>query len=129
MTGRPVTLFRPTYGMVGIPAFLAARLSGMEVVIWTAWARDWFDAPAQQIADRALGALHPGAIVLLHDTTDDAQAQQAGPPPAFSRADVTHRILTGARARGYSSVTTGDLLRSYPAVRAVTVARPRWLRR
>jgi peptidoglycan/xylan/chitin deacetylase (PgdA/CDA1 family) len=125
ITGRPVTLFRPTYGAIRTAAFAGARLSGMEVVIWTAWARDWFDAPAQEVADRAVNALHPGAIVLLHDTTDDAQAQEAGPQPTFSRGDVTHRVLTGALAAGYTSLTVGELLRRYPAVRAVTVQRPR----
>ncbi|HEX2806793.1 MAG TPA: polysaccharide deacetylase family protein, partial [Kineosporiaceae bacterium] len=125
ITGRPVTLFRPTYGAIGMTAFIGARLAGLEVVIWTAWARDWFDAPAQEVADRAVNALHPGAIVLLHDTTDDAQAQESGPPPTFSRGDVTQRILAGAHADGYSSLTTGELLRRYPSVRAVTVQRPR----
>jgi peptidoglycan/xylan/chitin deacetylase (PgdA/CDA1 family) len=125
ITGRPVTLFRPTYGAIGMTAFIGARLCGLQVVIWTAWARDWFDAPAQEVADRAVNALHPGAIVLLHDTTDDAQAQEAGPTPTFSRGDVTRRILTGARAAGYSSITTSELLRRYPSVRAVTVQRPR----
>jgi peptidoglycan/xylan/chitin deacetylase (PgdA/CDA1 family) len=127
--GRPVTLFRPTYGAIGMTAFIGARLSGLQVVIWTAWARDWFDAPVQEVADRAVNALHPGAIVLLHDTTDDAQAQDSGPSPTFSRGEVTERILVGARAAGYSSVTTSELLRRYPPVRAVTVQRPRLPRR
>ena len=125
ITGRPVTLYRPTYGAIGMAAMLACRLSGLEVVIWTAWARDWFDAPPQVVADRAINALHPGAVVLLHDTTDDAQAQEQGPSPTFSRADVTRRILAGVEAAGYRSITTGDLLRRYPAVRALTVQRPR----
>jgi peptidoglycan/xylan/chitin deacetylase (PgdA/CDA1 family) len=125
ITGRPVTLYRPTYGAVGLTAFLGTRLAGMDVVIWTAWARDWFDAPAQELADRAVSALHPGAVVLLHDTTDDAQAQEAGPRPTFSRAEVTRLILAGAHDAGFASVTTGELLRRFPAVRALTVQRPR----
>jgi peptidoglycan/xylan/chitin deacetylase (PgdA/CDA1 family) len=125
ITGRPVRYYRPTYGAVGVTAFAGSRLLGMEVVIWSAWARDWFDAPAQEVADRVIGALHAGAIVLLHDATDDAQALEAGPVPTFSRGDVTRRILDGMADRGYASVTTGDLLRLYPAVRSVTVQRPR----
>jgi peptidoglycan-N-acetylglucosamine deacetylase len=133
ITGRPVRLYRPTYGDVGMTAFAGARLLGLEIVIWSAWARDWFDAPPQEIADRAVGALHPGAILLLHDSPDgnpdDNPAGDAtgrpGAPPAFSRADVTRRILDGMCGGGFTSVTVGDLLRRYPAVRSLTVRRPR----
>src|SRR4051794_10669795 len=124
ITGRPITLYRPTYGAIGLAALLGARVSGMDVVIWTAWARDWFDAPAAEVAERVVGALHPGAIVLLHDATDDAQAIGSGPPPTFSRGEVTRLILTGLKEHGYTSITTGDLLHRYPAARALTAARP-----
>jgi peptidoglycan/xylan/chitin deacetylase (PgdA/CDA1 family) len=125
VTGGPVRFFRPTYGALGMTAFTAARLLGLEVVIWSAWARDWADAPPQQVADRAVGAMHPGAILLLHDSTHDAQARAAGALPTFSRADVTRRILDGMQGRGYSACTVGELLRRYPTVRSVTVQRPR----
>ena len=125
VTGRPVEFYRPTYGAVGVTAFTTSRALGMEVVIWSAWARDWIQAPAEEIAARALGALHPGAIVLLHDRTDDAEAQASGTLPTFSRADVTRRILTGMQAEGYTSVPVGELVRRHPAVRSVTIERPR----
>ena len=125
ITGRPVTLYRPTYGAIGLTALLGSRLAGMEVVIWTAWARDWFDAPVAELADRAVHALHPGAIVLLHDTTDDEEARAAGPLPTFARADVARRVLAGMAAGGLVSVPVGDLLARYPAVRAVTAELPR----
>jgi peptidoglycan/xylan/chitin deacetylase (PgdA/CDA1 family) len=125
ITGRPVRLYRPTYGALALGPLLAVRALGLEVVIWTVWARDWFDAPAAEVAQRAVAGLHPGAVVLLHDTTDDAQALEAGPAPTFSRAEVTRLVLDGMRAGGYSSVPTGELLRRYPAVRSLTARRPR----
>jgi peptidoglycan/xylan/chitin deacetylase (PgdA/CDA1 family) len=125
ITGRPIRLYRPTYGALGVFTLLAARSLGLEVVIWTAWARDWSDAPAAELAGRVIGALHPGAIVLLHDTTNDAQALEDGPAPRFSRGEVTRLILAGMADAGYTSITTGDLLRRYPAVRSVTAQRPR----
>ena len=128
ITRRPIRYYRPTYGAVGIPALLGARLLGMDVVIWSAWARDWIDAPPQEIADRAIRALHPGAILLLHDTTDPAQSSaglaDAPPRPTFSRADVARRVLEGADDAGFRTMPVGELLRSYPAVRALTVQRP-----
>jgi peptidoglycan/xylan/chitin deacetylase (PgdA/CDA1 family) len=124
ITHRPVTLFRPTYGLIPLLPLLGVRLAGMDVVIWTAWARDWTDAPADELAGRVVKALHPGAIVLLHDATDDAQALDAGPRPAFSRAEVTGLVLDGMSEAGYASAPVGELLRRYPAVRALTVERP-----
>lgn len=125
ITGRPARYYRPTYGAISPTALVAARLLGMEVMIWSAWARDWSDAPASEVAGRAVNALHPGAVVLLHDTTDDAQAQESGPSPTFSRADVARQILDGAEAAGYLVLPAGELFGRYPAVRAVTVVRPR----
>lgn len=123
--GRPVRFYRPTYGAIGISAFIASRVLGMEVMIWSAWARDWCEGSAQEVADRAVTALHPGAIVLLHDTTDDSQALDAAPRPTFSRAEVARGILEGAQAAGYDVLGARELLRRYPAVRSVTVQRPR----
>jgi peptidoglycan/xylan/chitin deacetylase (PgdA/CDA1 family) len=128
ITRRPIRYYRPTYGAVGIPALIGARLLGMDVVIWSAWARDWLDAPPQQIADRAIRALHPGAILLLHDTTDPAQSSaeltDSLARPTFSRADVARRVLDGADEAGFRTMPVGELLRAYPAVRTLTVQRP-----
>ncbi len=124
VTGRRVRLFRPTYGAQGLLQFAATRRLGMDVVIWTAWARDWADGSAAEVAGRAVGALHPGAIVLLHDTTDDTREEEL-PRPTFSREEVTELILGGARDRGFAVLPAGDLLTRYPAVRAVTTQRPR----
>jgi len=124
VTGRPIRYYRPTYGAVNLTAFVGARLLGMDVVIWSAWAQDWFDAPPQEVADRAVGALHPGAILLMHDVTDQAQSTDSRPRPTFSRADVARRVLDGAAAAGFQVLPAGELLHRYPPVRALTVQRP-----
>jgi len=125
VTGRQVRYYRPTYGAVGLAAFAGVRALGMEIVIWSAWGQDWFDAPAAEVADRAVTALHPGAILLMHDTTDEPMSTDAGPRPTFSRAEVATRLLDGAQAAGYRFLTVADLLARYPAVRSLTVQRPR----
>jgi peptidoglycan/xylan/chitin deacetylase (PgdA/CDA1 family) len=123
VTGQRVRLYRPTYGAQGLAQFLTARLLGMEVVYWTAWALDWIDDSAAEVAQRALAARHPGAILLLHDTTED-MTDEDQPRPTFSRAAVTAAILDGLAADGYRAVPAGDLLARYPVVRAVTTQRP-----
>jgi peptidoglycan/xylan/chitin deacetylase (PgdA/CDA1 family) len=126
VTDRPVRFYRPTYGAIKLSAFVGARLLGMEIMIWSAWARDWIDAPAVEVAGRAVGALHPGAILLLHDTTDDEGAMEKGLTPTFSRAEVARCLLDGAGAAGYRPLLARDLLLRYPAVRSITVQRARF---
>jgi peptidoglycan/xylan/chitin deacetylase (PgdA/CDA1 family) len=123
VTGRPVRMYRPTYGALGLAQFTAARRLGMEVVFWTAWAQDWVDDTVEAVAARAVGARHPGAILLLHDTTEDT-ADDDLPLPTFSRGAVTAAILDGLAEDGYRAVPAGELLAGYPVVRAVTTQRP-----
>jgi peptidoglycan/xylan/chitin deacetylase (PgdA/CDA1 family) len=131
VTGRPVRLYRPTYGAQGMAQFLTARALGMDVVYWTAWARDWLEDTAEAVAGRAVRARHPGAIVLLHDVTEDTMdGGGAGAPPTFSRGAVTAAVLAGLLDDGYEILPAGELMARYPIVRAVTMQRPwRGLRR
>lgn len=118
--GRRVTLFRPTYGAQTVGQFLASRALGLDVVVWSAWARDWDGSAAEVIAERALGALHHGGIVLLHDASGDGVG--AGDPTTgagLDRGEATRLMLSGMAERGYSSRTVGELLARYPAVRTV----------
>ncbi len=124
ITGRPPALYRPAYGALGVAQHLAARRLGMDVVLWSAWARDWLDDPAETVADRALGARHPGAILLLHEATDDAEALAHGTVPRFDRGEVTARVLDGLAADGYTVLPVGALLARCRALRVVAVRRP-----
>ncbi len=124
VTGQRVSMYRPTYGAQGLAQFVTARLLGMEVVYWTAWAQDWLDDDARTVADRAVLARHPGAILLLHDTTEDGEAMREGPLPSFDRAEVTARVVDELRVDGYELVPAGELIGRYPLVRSVTTQRP-----
>jgi peptidoglycan/xylan/chitin deacetylase (PgdA/CDA1 family) len=116
--GRPVTLYRPAYGAQGLAQAVGTRAAGLEVVLWTAWARDWEAGTAADVARRALGAVHPGAFVLLHDSTGDLEST-VGPPPAFDRGEVSRLLLAGLRDAGYATAPVSSLLATYPGVRTV----------
>lgn len=123
VAGQPVRLYRPTYGAQGVLQFLSARALGMDVVYWTAWARDWVDDEGVAVAQRALSARHRGGILLLHDTTQDTEGQALA-LPTFSRGEVTQRVLDGLLDDGFAIVPAGRLLEQHPTVRAVTTQRP-----
>lgn len=62
--------FRPPYGQVSGPTMTAARARGVELVLWSAWGREWTAPHATAVARRVTAALAPGAIVLLHDSDE-----------------------------------------------------------
>lgn len=69
MTGRPVEWFRPPYGAVSASTLVAARCSGLRLVLWTTWGLDWRgDATGATVAANVRRTFVPGATVLLHDS-------------------------------------------------------------
>ena len=119
--GRPVRLFRPAYGAQSVVQYAGTRMLGMQVVIWSGWCRDWEGGDAPAAARRALGAVHPGAFLLLHDRHGDRDP--ALPPDPLDRGEVTRRLLDGLAAAGYRTATAGDLLARHPAIRSVWAER------
>ena len=121
--GRPVTLYRPAYGAQRLAQAAGTRALGLEIVLWTAWARDWEAGTAAEIADRAFTAVHPGAFLLLHDATGDLQPTP-GPAPEFDRGEVTALLLSRLTAAGYRTATITELLATTPAVRTLWAETP-----
>lgn len=69
LTGRPVAWYRPPYGCVTRETFACARAAGLQLVLWSAWGRDWRRAAtADSIEATVWSQLRPGGTVLLHDS-------------------------------------------------------------
>lgn len=120
VTGREVRFFRPAYGAQGLGQMVGTAMAGLEVVLWSAWAKDWLDEEPVVTAARATAALHPGAVLLLHDARGDATgAREAVDVPPRRRAAVTRLVLDGMTSRGLSGLRLGDLLARHAAVRTV----------
>jgi len=103
--GQAPRWFRPPVGLLSPPVELAARRAGLEIVIWTATARDgvsWADA-GKGLA-RLRKHMKPGAILVLHDGVQTSAAQ----PPAVH--DLLPRLLAELDARGLRSVPLDGLL-------------------
>ncbi len=68
-TGTRARWFRPPYGAVSSSTLLAARQSGLQLVLWTTWGLDWqAHATGRTVAANVARTFHPGATVLLHDS-------------------------------------------------------------
>ena len=88
---------------------MAARRCGMQVVVWSADCEDWTQQPEQLIAKRALEAVGPGAVLLLHDSLA-ADPEVPAPNPDLDRATILDLVLTGLNARGLKGVSISELL-------------------
>jgi peptidoglycan/xylan/chitin deacetylase (PgdA/CDA1 family) len=97
--------YRPPYGQLSGPSLLAARRHGLEVVLWSAWGREWTRAAPAEVAARVTTALAPGAVVLLHDS--DAFS----PPGSAARAlAALGPIADGLDRLGLRTATLDELM-------------------
>lgn len=94
LIGHRVTCVRPPYGRVDSRVVERLGSRGLTTALWDVDPRDWIRPGAGTIADRVLGRLHPGAVIVLHDGGGDRSQTVAALP----------RILDGIRARGYLPV-------------------------
>jgi peptidoglycan/xylan/chitin deacetylase (PgdA/CDA1 family) len=66
--GEPPGWHRPPYGIYSPAGLAATRAAGLQPLLWSRWGKDWrrLTTPAR-IARRAMWALLPGDVILLHD--------------------------------------------------------------
>jgi peptidoglycan/xylan/chitin deacetylase (PgdA/CDA1 family) len=69
VAGVAVRWFRPPYGAVSSATLVAARKSGLQLILWTTWGLDWQPrATGRTVAANVARTFRPGATVLLHDS-------------------------------------------------------------
>src|SRR5579862_8539074 len=68
-TGRPITRYRPPYGIFNSATLALVHRRGWRPLLWTHWGRDWqARATPASIAARLVGGEVPeGSVLLLHD--------------------------------------------------------------
>jgi peptidoglycan-N-acetylglucosamine deacetylase len=98
----PPAWFRAPHGFKSpfLPAALRRR--GLQLVAWTHGVWDTDRPGADAIAERAIGCLDDGEILLLHDGTMGADRSQT--------ASALERIVAAARQRGVALVSLPEIL-------------------
>ncbi len=101
----PAPLFRFPYGDQDARTIAIANQLGYVTVSWTVDTLGWEGASAgitvSEVASRALAALRPGEIVLMH--------VGSSPDGSTLDADALPRVISELMARGYSFVTLDAL--------------------
>jgi len=116
VTGQEPRWFRPPYGSQGLRSYVAARRRGIDVVVWTADCEDWVQRPEERIAQQAIEAARPGAVLLLHDSLA-ADPDEPLDNPTLDRPKIADLVLAGLDERGYRAVSMSELLQGRQAHR------------
>ena len=122
--GERIRFFRPPYGFLTRSRYLAARAERLDVVAWTAAAEDWLDHGIEDLVANALRNLRPGGIVLLHERYEPPQPPNPPSPPTFDRELFLRTLLDEIAARGWRSVSVGELVTGRPIDRRLWFRRP-----
>jgi peptidoglycan/xylan/chitin deacetylase (PgdA/CDA1 family) len=101
--GRAPRWFRPPAGVLSPRVTAAAQKTGLELVGWTATARDGIRTSVEAAYRRLERAARPGAILVLHDA---AERRDRAP----IAVEVLDRLCGTLAARGLRSVTLDELL-------------------
>lgn len=104
LLGRSIDLYRPPQGALTWPSLRAVRSSGLELVLWSRWVRDWerSSTPAR-IGRLGTRDLQGGEIVLLHDA--DTYARRSG--TWRDTVAALPAIIDGARMGGLEPTSIG----------------------
>lgn len=109
--GRRVRLYRPPYLHYHWWQLPLIRARGLTLAMASGAAQDWAHDDEAAIAERGIGCIFPGSVVLLHDDRADPEsAQTPDELPRFDRAEVADRIVTAAINNGYELVTFSELI-------------------
>jgi peptidoglycan/xylan/chitin deacetylase (PgdA/CDA1 family) len=103
----PRPLFRFPFGDRDARTIAAVNDAGYVAIRWTVDTLGWQGTSggrtASEVADRAVGALRPGAIVLMHVGSNPADGSTLD-------ADALPSVIARMRAAGYDFVTLDALL-------------------
>ncbi|MFC4639319.1 polysaccharide deacetylase family protein [Deinococcus hohokamensis] len=100
VTGQRPRFHRPPHGAYSLATVLGQRAAGLTGVQWSVEGRDWHPTSSpEQVTDRVLARVTPGAVVVLHDAGPGARNTVAALPA----------LLAELSARGYRSVSLSQL--------------------
>lgn len=110
--GAGIRWYRPPYGALSIPAWLAVNRAGMVPVLWTTSVLDGRDAAHEERVARATAGIRPGAVLLAHDSRADASDGVDDPAIApFDRVELLSAVLDEYERRGLRVTSLDGALR------------------
>jgi peptidoglycan/xylan/chitin deacetylase (PgdA/CDA1 family) len=100
MTGGKKILFRPPYGVTNPTVARVVRKLGLSVIGWSVRSLDTSIKDPVKVAQRVNSRLHPGAVVLMHDTRSDL--------PVILENVIQHALEQGYRFVGLEEMMASE---------------------
>lgn len=72
ITGEPITLFRPPFGVTNPTVGAAVRRLGYKVIGWSIRSFDTVKSEREKVLKRILKKAHAGGIILMHDNLENS---------------------------------------------------------
>jgi peptidoglycan/xylan/chitin deacetylase (PgdA/CDA1 family) len=104
-TGIRPALFRPPFGGRRPGTFAIVCECGMTPVMWRAAGNDWSAESAESIAQRVMGRVKGGEVILLHDGGHRALGADRS-----RTVRATEEIVRRCRDEGYRFVTVAEMM-------------------
>ncbi len=123
MIPRMPPYFRPPYGHANLLVTDALKALGRPILFWDVDLRDWADPSVDHMMAILKRNAHPGAIVLLHDSSPPAAGSAS--KSRQKTVDVVRQILSTYIPQGYQFVTLSELLDRGETQLAARSCRPR----
>lgn len=89
-------LLRPPGGLFDLKQLAKTDCADLPVILWSVDPEDWCCSSSETIAERVLGEVKSGDIILLHDMTD-------------SSVQAAFKIIDRLQEQGFRFVTVSDL--------------------
>jgi len=96
--------YRPTWGLCNLASVLYLRNQTHRLITWSIMVGDWRKCSATELTERIVKRLHPGAIIVLHDS-DETFGAEKGAPEAVALA--IPQFVESAQNCGYTFCTLG----------------------
>jgi peptidoglycan/xylan/chitin deacetylase (PgdA/CDA1 family) len=91
--GVHTTLYRPTWGLINLPAWIAARRTGHRVVTWSIMVGDWRITASDVLQKRVTDRIHQGAVIVLHDSDETPGAQKGAPSQVIQMIPSLTKVI------------------------------------
>lgn len=103
--GVRTTLYRPTWGLCNIVSLIYVLRGSHRLVTWSVMVGDWRVTNPAVLLARIMKRLHPGAVIVLHDS-DETWGSEKGAP--LRVIELLPRLAESVRQAGYRFVTMSE---------------------
>lgn len=97
-------LFRPPYTIYDSSLVKYLDHTSRRMVLWDLDSGDWQGLSAHRIAAGVLSKVHPGSIIIFHDSDENESKDRS---PTVAALEI---IIPALQAKGYSLVTVSEML-------------------